>query len=461
MPEIASIILAGGEGVRMQSTLPKVMHPLCGRPIIDYPLNLAKDLKAKRIVVVTPPAKENLLSRHLRQFKWVSQVVQPKSLGTGDAVRVCFPLLKNFKGFVLIFCADTPLLKSKTLKLFVENVHQTDATLGFISTRFENPEGCGRVVRNASEIEKIVEEKEASFDEKRIKEINTGVYCVKSSWLFETIKALKPHPFSEEYYLPDIVREAIRQKQKIVGFFGEDPLEFLGINTQKQLAVAAKALRCRLIEHWMARGVVFTDLDQVYLEADVSIGKGTILEPQVYLQGKTVIGKNCHIECGAVLKDMIVGDRVHVKPYSILEGSRIEKEAVIGPFARIRPETYLGKGARIGNFVELKKAKLGAGVKANHLSYLGDAEIGAETNIGCGTITCNYDGVKKHPTKIGKKVFVGSDVQFVAPVKIGDGAFIGAGSTITENVPGKALGIARGRQVNKKNWSQKKKKIRN
>jgi len=421
--------------------------------MINYPLNVAKAIGSKKILVVTPPKNQESVVSHLKDFPFVKIVEQKKPLGTADAVKVCAPALNQEKGYVVILCGDTPLIKSETLKSFIARVKAVDATLGFVTTRVENPTGYGRVVRDAAEeVERIVEEKEATPAEKNIKEVNTGIYCVKSGWLFSVLKTLKPHPVTGEYYLTDIVEAAIEAGEKTVGFLSEDAEAFMGVNTPAHLALANEGMRDRIIGEWMAKGVSFLDPRHVYLESDVAIGAGTIIHPQVYLYGKTKIGKNCVIECGAILKNMIVGEGVHIKPYCVLEESRIENDAVVGPFARLRPGSHVGAQCRIGNFVELKKTKMGAGAKANHLSYLGDATIGAGTNIGCGTITCNYDGVKKHQTKIGKKVFVGSDVQFVAPVTIGDGAYIGAGSTITENVPAGSLGIARGRQVNKKNY---------
>lgn len=459
MPEITTVILAAGEGVRMRSPLPKPLHLICGRPMIDYPLLAAREAGAKRVLVVAPSQGKDPVARHLKIFNRVEVVEQKNPRGTADAVRVCKSRLNGRSGSVLILCGDNPLIRPATLKTFLKQVQDNDATVGFITTRLKDPAGYGRVVRDRSgEVVKIVEERECSARERAIHEINSGIYCVKADWLLPVLESLKPHPVKQEYYLTDIVEKAIGEGKKLVGFFCEEAEEFLGVNTQEHLSIANQTMRDRLVKQWMERGVSFLDPAQVYLETGVEIGSGSVIYPQVYLQGKTKIGKNCVIECGAVLRDMTVAEGVHIKPYSVLEESRVEAEAQIGPFARLRPGSHVGPASRIGNFVELKKTRTGRGVKANHLTYLGDAVIGDETNVGCGTITCNYDGAKKHPTRIGKKVFVGSDVQFVAPVKIGDRAYIGAGSTITENVPADALGIARGRQINKKGWVKKRKK---
>ena len=459
MPEISAVILAAGEGKRMQSSLPKVLHPLCGVPMIDHVLKACEGLKAKNTFVVASK-KGGEVARYLKGRPKINIVYQKKPLGTAHSVQSCAAALKKFKGYVVILYGDDPLLTPKTLKKFAGQVFEKRAILGFITAILPNPFGLGRIVRNPlGDVERVVEEKEATEEIKQIQEINTGVYCVESEWLFETLSTFKPHPTTGEYYLTDIVEAAIRDGKKVLGYVGENPDEFWGINNRKELARGEEIVRHRLMDTWFQKGVIFVDPRHVYLDAAVSIGPGTVIYPQVFLRGKTVLGKSCVVDCGSVLKDMTVGNHVSIKPYSVLEESVIEDEAQVGPFARIRPGSRVGKKARVGNFVELKKTRLKAGVKANHLTYLGDAVVGEGANIGCGTITCNYDGVKKYQTKIGKKVFVGSDVSLIAPVKVGDGAYIAAGSTITENVPSGALAIARGRQVNKKGWAVNKSKL--
>lgn len=458
MVEFSTIILAGGLGKRMRSNLPKVLHPICGRPMIDYPLELANVLGSRQILVVTP-GKKNGINVYLKQYSKVCQVGQKSPLGTADAVLSCQRWIHGSEETLLILSGDTPLLQAGTIQTFLKRFEALQATVGFISTQIGNPTGYGRVMRDADgDIQGIVEEAEATEQIKGIREINAGIYVVKKKWLFSVLKGLEPHRMTGEYYLTDIIGKAVEEREPLLGFLHEAPMEFLGVNSRKQLAFAEAEMRHRWIDHWMARGVTFLDPQQVYLDAETTIGQDSVIYPQVYLRGKTTIGRNCVVANGVVLRDAILGDSVHVKPYSIVEESRIDNEAEIGPFARLRPGTEIGKKARVGNFVELKKTKLGAGAKANHLAYLGDADIGAETNIGCGTITCNYDGEKKHPTKIGKNVFVGSDVQFVAPVTVGSGAYIAAGSTITKDVPSGSLGIARERQINKTGWVKKKKR---
>lgn len=432
--------------------------------MLDYPLQIAKSLGSRSTIVVTP-WEDNGIKDYLKQYTKVRPVRQKAPRGTADAVRACESSLNGklgslSAGMVLILCGDTPLLRAETLKDFLKRVAGAKAILGFISTHIADPAGYGRVLRSPEgEVQGIVEECEANPAQKVIREINTGIYAVNKEWLFATLRNFKPHPITGEYYLTDIIAQGVAERKPLLGFLRESPAEFLGVNSRSQLAFAEQRMRRRLVEHWMDHGVTFTDPDQVYLDVSVSIGGDTVISPQVSVCGNTRIGRNCTIENGVLLRDVTLGDGVRVKAYSILEGAKVGKEAQIGPFARLRPGSDVGSRARIGNFVEMKKTRFGAGAKANHLSYLGDAIIGAGTNIGCGTITCNFDGKKKHPTKIGKGVFVGSDVQFVAPVTIGHGATIGAGSTITENVPADALGIARGRQVNKKGWAKRSGKL--
>lgn len=442
----------------MRSSLAKVLHPLCGRPLIDYSIEALRQAGSKQVFLVVSAGKTNPLAGHARQFPGVHIAVQNKPLGTGHAAACGASALKNFEGYIFIHYGDCPLIRPETIKALLKTVIKEKADLGFVTAILPHSRNYGRVVRDADgDAVRIVEEKEATVEEKTIREVNMGFYCIRARELRSFVKKLSPHADTKEYYLTDIVEMAAEKGLKVISFRHEDPVEFLGINTQSQLAEAAAIMRNRVTEEWMSKGICFLDPRSTYVESQVTIGADTVIHPQVCLHGKTRIGKNCIIENGSVLKNMVVGDGVHIKSYSILEESVIEKGAQIGPFARIRPLSHVGAGARVGNFVELKKTKLGPGVKANHLSYLGDAIIGADTNIGCGTITCNYDGVKKHPTNIGKKVFVGSDVQFVAPVRVGDGAYIGAGSTITDNVPPKSLAIARGRQVIKKKWAKRRK----
>ena len=457
MVEIASIILAAGASKRMRTRMTKVLLPVAGRPMLSYVLAAAKEAGAKKQIVVSRPLSPEL-QQFLKQTSGLTNVIQPTPKGTGDAVHRCKKVMKLLSEYTLVLCGDTPLLQGAVLKDFVQSVTTQKATLGLLTTEVEDPTGYGRIVRDPSgQVKKIVEEKETSATEKKICEINTGIYCFRTQWLFEKIPTLQKHP-AGEYFLTDLLEKAVSEQVSVTAVKAEDADDYLGVNTQRDLALADHILRERVIAGWLEKGVRFLDPWTAYIDFDVTLGSDVVIYPQVYLFGQTKIGNECVIEAGSVIRDSVLGEKVHVKPYCVIESSTIGDAAQVGPFARLRPETELEEGVRVGNFVEIKKSRLKKGAKANHLSYIGDAVVGEATNIGCGTITCNYDGVKKHKTIIGKRVFVGSDVQFVAPVKIGDDVVIGAGSTITDDVPSKALAVARARQTVKKNWKRKKRR---
>src|SRR3989338_4880321 len=334
MKEFSTIILAGGQGKRMRSELPKILHLVCGRPMIAYPLEVAQSLGSLQILVVTPQ-KTSVIDEYLKQNSRVYQVRQKKPLGTADAVRSCYRTLNGREETILILSGDTPLIQTETIRAFLDRFDRGGATVGFISTRIGNPTGYGRVLRDADgDIQGIVEEREASEQTKAIHEINVGIYAVKKDWLFATLKTLAPHPVTGEFYLTDIIEKAVEGREPLLGFLHDAAVEFLGVNSRKQLAYAEAEMRQRLVDHWMARGVTFVDPTQVYLDASVTIGLDTVIYPQVYLHGKTTVGRQCRIENGAVLRDAVLADQVHVKSYSIIEETRVGKEAKIGPFAR-------------------------------------------------------------------------------------------------------------------------------
>jgi bifunctional UDP-N-acetylglucosamine pyrophosphorylase / glucosamine-1-phosphate N-acetyltransferase len=452
--QLATIILAAGEGTRFKSARPKILHALAGRPLVEYPLLTAHEMKSHKTVLVLSPGLKSHLKPSLNgQFAKTECAVQRKPLGTANAVGAAASKLKGFQGTVLILYGDVPLVRRETLQHFVNAVKNHPGPGGFLTVEQPDPTGYGRIVRGAdSIIEKIVEDKDADANTREISEIWTGVLCCDAKWLFDSLGKVGRANAQKEFYLTALAGLAYDQEQGLLAVCADDPDEFIGVNSRAELAEVEMIYRHRLIESWMRRGVTFTDPLTTYIDANVTIGRDTIIAPNVSLTGTTVIGKNCHIGQGSVLVDTRVGDDVVVKPYSVTESARIGPRCQIGPFARLRPDTRLDADVRIGNFVETKNVWLKQGVKANHLTYLGDATIGAQSNVGCGTITCNYDGAHKHKTVIGEKVFIGSDVQFVAPVKVGKGATIAAGSVITDNVPPGALAVARGRQVNKKHW---------
>ncbi len=384
-------------------------------------------------------------------------VHQEEPLGTGHAVLQALPLLKGFTGTVLILCGDVPLVKKETLWSFIETFWRNDSTLAVLSAVVKDPSGYGRIVRDPEGwLERIVEERDASDEERLIREINTGIYCVRSSFLAEGLKEIGKENAQGEYYLTDLAEVARKRDLRCSAHMVANPIEVMGINTRLDLARAMDILRQEKLIELMLSGVTVIDPKTTYVDRAVIIGKDTTLHPNCTLQGKTRIGERCVIESNSKILDSELGCDVVIRSHSVITESRIEDEAVIGPFAHLRPQTEVKAKAKIGNFVEVKKSIIGRGTKANHLAYIGDSLVGEETNIGAGTITCNYDGVKKHQTVIGDQVFVGSNVELVAPVKVGNRSTIGAGTTVTRDVPDGALAISRVKQKNIKGWNKKK-----
>ncbi len=445
MADLAAVILAAGKGTRMKSRLPKVLHTLAGLPLISYPIQLARQLQAKPVVVVlghqAQMVKEHLEGEDLRF------VIQEPQLGTGHALFFAREALRGYKGDLLILCGDMPLLRGQTIEGLVSSHKERGAALTVLVGQMRDPSGYGRVVRGAEgEILKIVEEKDATTQERLIREVNSGTYCARSEDLFQALESLGCDNAQAEYYLTDVVQ--LLSPRGVLGYRAWEEEELLGVNDRADLAQAERVIQHRLRGLWMKQGVTFLDPESVFMGVEVRLGMDTIVEPQVILQGRTFVGESCRIGTGSHIEDSFLGDGVVIRPHCVITKSHISPGAVVGPFAHLRPGSQIGPEARVGNFVEIKNSKLGKRSKASHLSYIGDAEIGEEVNIGAGTITCNYDGVAKHRTIIEDRVFVGSDTQLVAPVRVGKGAVLGAGSTITEDVPPGALALARARQVN-------------
>jgi bifunctional UDP-N-acetylglucosamine pyrophosphorylase/glucosamine-1-phosphate N-acetyltransferase len=384
-------------------------------------------------------------------------VDQKEQLGTGHAVLTAKPALKNFPGTVLILCGDVPLLTLEALRPFLKFHEEGRYTLSVLTTSLENPTGYGRIVRGErGELLRIVEQNDLDRGEESIREINTGIYCVEARFLFAALSGLSDKNAQKEYYLTDIVATANSQGKKAAAFLTKDPREVMGINTRLDLAKANQYLRCKIAERHMLEGVTLIDPRTTYIDHQVEIGRDTVIYPNCYLLGKTFLGENCLIEPGCKITDTRAGNFVTIKASSVVSESILEDQVEVGPFAHLRSQTLLREGSRIGNFVEVKNSLIGKGTQANHLTYLGDAAVGEKVNIGAGTITCNYDGRKKHPTLIEDGVFVGSNTSFVAPIKIGRKAIIGAGSTITKDVPPDHLAVSRARQVNYKRRSRRK-----
>jgi bifunctional UDP-N-acetylglucosamine pyrophosphorylase/glucosamine-1-phosphate N-acetyltransferase len=455
MEGMAIVILAAGKGTRMNSDLVKVLHPLMGIPMLTYTLDLSLNgiHAAKTVVVVGYQADRirKAFSDPRLQFTF-----QEDQLGTGHAVMQALPFLKDFNGTVLILCGDVPLVKLETLRSFLDAFRRSGSTLSVLTTVVDRPFGYGRILRNTGGwLEKIVEEKDASEEERLIREINTGIFSVRAPYLFQGLKEIGQENAQGEFYLTDLVEVARQKGLRCSAHMVTDPMEVMGINTRIDLATAHEVLRKWKTQDLMLSGVTILDPQVTYVDRMVEIGRDTILHPNCILQGKTKVGQRCIIESNAKIIDSILGNEVIIRSNSVITEGKIEDGAVIGPFSHLRPLAEVKAKAKIGNFVEVKKSVIGKGSKANHLSYIGDSLVGEDVNIGAGTIICNYDGFEKHPTIIGDRVFVGSNVELVAPVKIGNRSTIGAGTTVTKDVPEGALATSRTKQKNLRGWDKK------
>ncbi len=455
MENVATIILAAGKGTRMKSDLVKVLHPILGLPMLSYPIELSlNEIEAEKTIVVMGHQADQIKKRF--EDPRIDFVLQDEQLGTGHAVLQALPLLQGFTGTALILCGDVPLVKAETLRSFIDTFLGNDSTIAVLTAVVKDPYGYGRIVRNQEGwLERIVEEKDASDEERLIREINTGIFCVRSAFLMEGLKEIGKENVQGEYYLTDLVEVARKRDLRCSAHMVANPVEVMGINTRVDLATATEALRQEKVKELMLSGVTIIDPRTTYLDRTVEIGKDTTLYPNCTLQGRTRIGERCVIEPNSKISDTEIGDGVTIRSYSVITESRIEDGASIGPFAHLRPLSEVKAKAKIGNFVEVKKSVIGKGSKANHLAYIGDSLIGEEVNIGAGTITCNYDGFEKHQTIIGDRVFVGSNVELVAPIKVGSRSSIGAGTTVTKDVPEGALAISRVKQKNIRGWNKK------
>jgi bifunctional UDP-N-acetylglucosamine pyrophosphorylase/glucosamine-1-phosphate N-acetyltransferase len=455
LESIATIILAGGKGTRMKSDLVKVLHPILGLPMISYPIELSlKGIKSEKTIVVVGYQGDQIKEKF--RNPQIQFAFQEEQLGTGHAVLQAIPFLKTFTGTVLILCGDVPLVKADTLHSSMEAFWKSDSIISVLTTVVEDPFGYGRIVRNSEGwIKKIVEEKDSTKEEKSIREINTGIYCVNASFLVDGLSKIGKNNAQGEYYLTDLVGIAEKKGLRCSAYIVADPVEVMGVNTRVDLAMANEVLKLEKLTELMLAGVTVLDPRTTYVERGVEVGKDTTISPNCYLHGTTRIGERCIIESNSKITDSVIGNEVTIRSNSVITESKIEDGATIGPFAHLRPLTEVKASAKIGNFVEVKKSVIGKGSKANHLSYIGDSTVGEKVNIGAGTITCNYDGFEKHRTIIGDRVFVGSNVELVAPIKVGSDSTIGAGSTITKDVPGGVLAIGRVRQRNIKGWSKR------
>ena len=456
MSDLHVVILAAGKGTRMKSAHPKVLHQVAGRPMVDYALTAAHSLAPRTTTIVVGHLKE-LLQQGLSRYPELSYVTQEPQLGTGHALLQTSAVLERETGLVLLLSGDVPLLKGHTLAALVRKHAESKVAVTVLTALVDQPYGYGRIVRTKGRISRIVEERDASPAQRKIREINSGVYVFSLGPLFESLRGLATGNAQGEYYLTDLVSTYRRRRLGVETVVVDDPNEIRGINSRSELAEASRIVRQKKNEELMAAGVTIEDPATTYVDDDVVVGTDTVLHPGVHLEGKTQIGKACEIHAGVRIVNSVLDDRVTVQNFCVINGGRLATGVTVGPFVHIRPETDLHDSVHIGNFVELKKAVLGKGTKAGHHSYLGDAVIGDNVNIGAGTITCNYDGSRKHQTTIEDGVFVGSDSQLVAPVTIGKGAYVGSGATIRENVPAGALAVSAGGQRNIEGWVERKK----
>ena len=457
MPDIHVVVLAAGKGTRMKSGVPKVLHAAGGRPLIEHALRAAESLSPASIIVIVGHQAE-LLKEGLRKRLGLSFAVQEPQLGTGHALLQAEPMLLGASGTLVLLSGDVPLLRTSTLADLVDTHRRGNAAATIVTAVVPNPAGYGRIVREDGRIASIVEHKDASAAQREIREINSGVYAFDLAPLFGALREIGSSNAQREYYLPDLVTIYRRRGLPVESVTLEDPREILGINDRKELAQVASILKEQKNEELMAAGVTLVDPATAFIGPDVTIGADTVVQPNVYLEGSTRIGARCVIHSGVRLVNSTIDDGAIINNFCVIIDSHISSGAQVGPFAHLRPQSDVGVDARVGNFVELKKTSLGRGSKAQHLTYLGDATIGENVNIGAGTITCNYDGRTKSPTVIEDGAFIGSDSQLVAPVRVGHGAYVAAGSSITSDVPADALAISRGRQVNKPGWATKRRK---
>ena len=452
LADFSIVILAAGKGTRLRSALAKVLHQAGGRTLVEHVVRACQPLGARQTLVIVGHQAEavNACVEPLD----ADTVVQEPQNGTGHAMRVARKKLERRAKYAIVLPGDAPLIRTETLARLARAHVASGAAATVLTAMLADPTGYGRIVRKSDNtVAAIVEEKAATPEQRAIAEINSSIYAFTLAELWPCLDALRPENAHRELYLTDVIALLNARGKRVLAEVAEDAQEVLGCNTRAELAEVDRIFRERKRRALMDAGVSIFLPETVLIDPDVRVGEDTVIEPCVHLLGVTRIGANCTIRTGSVLRDMVVDDGATVFEHCVMAESRIRAGAAVGPFSRLRPGADIGPKAHVGNFVEVKKSKLAEGVKAQHLSYIGDAAVGRDTNIGAGTITCNYDGVGKYKTKIGAHVFIGSDTALVAPVRVGKGAYVAAGSTITENVPADGLGIARGKQVNKKGWA--------
>ena len=445
---LKSIIMAAGKGSRMMSELPKVIHLAHSKPMVVRIIDALNALDVEENVLILGHKREKVLEVLGND---ISYVIQEEQLGTGHAVKQAEEKIKNYNGDILIINGDIPLIQKETLVNFYNEYKKENADGIVLTAIFDNPFSYGRIFKENNRVLKIVEEKEANEEQKKIKEVNAGVYIFKAQHLAYALGKINNNNEKGEYYLTDVIEILASENKKIISYSLEDSMEIQGVNSKVELALVSRVLRERKNKSLMESGVILIDPATTYIDDEVKIGKDTVIYPNVTIQKNTEIGENCEILSGTRIIDSKILNNVRIEN-SVIEESIIENGVTIGPFAHLRPKSHLKENVHIGNFVETKKSTLEKGVKAGHLTYLGDAHVGEKTNIGAGTITCNYDGKNKFKTEIGENVFIGSDTMLVAPVNVGANALVGAGSVITKDVPNNSLAVSRSKQIIKEGW---------
>jgi bifunctional UDP-N-acetylglucosamine pyrophosphorylase/glucosamine-1-phosphate N-acetyltransferase len=455
MADLHVVILAAGKGTRMKSAWPKVLHRVAGAPMIEHVLATARTLRPRSITVVVGHQSE-VLQEALAPHSDLVIVVQQPQLGTAHALLTTEPALCQATGTVVLLSGDVPLLTSDTLKALVDRHETAGAAVTLITATVDEPAGYGRIIRSGGQIARVVEERDAIPAERSIREINAGIYAFRLNGLFEALRNIVAANAQQEYYLPDIIALCRTRELPVETVMVANADETRGINSRLELATVSRIVRQRKNSELMAAGVTIEDPATTYVDPDVEIGADTIIHPGVSLEGQTTIGGSCEIHSGVRIVNSRLGNRVTILNHCLINNSTLADDSRVGPFAHLRTDVAIAERARVGNFVELKKTALGPGSKSMHLSYLGDATIGAGVNIGAGTITCNYDGTTKSQTTIEDGAFIGSDTQLIAPVTVGKGAYVGSGTTIREDVPAGALAVSAGKQRNFEGWVDKK-----
>lgn len=454
MLDLVTVILAAGKGTRMKSKLPKVLHKAAGKPMLQHVLDAAKGAGAKRNIVVVGFGGEEVKAAIGEQAEFVTQTEQ---LGTGHAVRQTEALLKDEQGTVVVLCGDTPLVTADLITKLYEGHKAAGAKATVLTAIMPDATGYGRIIRTAEgDVARIVEQKDATEEERQVKEVNSGIYCFECQDLFQALAQVGCDNAQGEYYLPDVLGILREQGEKIWAVAADDYESTLGINSRVQLSGAEKILRRRKNIELMDKGVTIMDPDSTFIDADVEIGSDTVIYPFTWIEGKTTIGENCELGPNSRFSDAVIGDDVHAQ-FTYGHECTIDSGVIMGPYVHLRPKAHIFNHVKIGNFVEVKNSNVGEGTKLPHLQYIGDSDVGANVNLGCGTVTVNYDGKIKHRTVIGDNAFVGCNTSLVAPVTVGEGAYIGAGSVITKDVPASDLAIGRAHQRNISGWADKRK----